>query len=674
MFERSSPPSSPLLLALAALVSSCGGSNQALEPRFVAVHNAMSAMGLAQTGAISTGSLPEGAVARIDVQLRAGECYTFLGLGSSSVDDLDVRVVGEGDLEVGRDVTHDRQAAAQVCPDRAGDYQVVVTMTEGHGGYLVTSWSGAPRGSFPATGGGGPRVASGGSGTCGAPLELAFGQPITGDTTNQGRQMQGPCAQGNAPEQVYRLTVEQRSQVTIAMSSSYDGALYLLRECGQVGSMVDCNDDAGDTEHSRLDVTLDPGTYYLVVDGYGDAAGAYEIVATTSPLQSVAQICGGATALGVGQSVRDSTQGQVDYFQATCAGGARSPDRVYALDVPQRSRMRIRQQSNHDGVLYVRTQCDDATTEIACNDDFVDTQRSLITSVVDPGRYFVYTDGYSSGGQPNTGDYTLTAELASPNGGTATADTCGAAGSITSGQTFTIDTFEAADDTQGSCGGQGGADVVYALDIRGRSQVEVKVREAEFAGAMYLQRTCGDASTESACTAIPGAAGGQNETTMSATLTPGRYHLIFDGARPDTFGSAQVEVSVRDLQALERACRSAPILRPGRTVNGSTTSETDDFQATCAGNAQSNDALYRIRLTRRSRVRIDMSSDYDGALHLRRDCLDPSTEVACNDDEGDNRHARIETTLDRGTYFLVVDGFRTGSQGSYSVELDVSRP
>ena len=100
-----------LLLALTA----CGGGSSQLEPRYVAVHNAMSAMGLAQTGAISEGSLPEGAEARLTVRLGAGSCTTFVALGSSGVQDLDVRVVGEGDRELGRDVTHDRQAAAQVC-------------------------------------------------------------------------------------------------------------------------------------------------------------------------------------------------------------------------------------------------------------------------------------------------------------------------------------------------------------------------------------------------------------------------------------------------------------------------------------------------------------------------------------------------------------------------------
>jgi hypothetical protein len=68
-----------------------------------------------------------------------------------------------------------------------------------------------------------------------------------------------------------------------------------------------------------------------------------------------------------------------------------------------------------------------------------------------------------------------------------------------------------------------------------------------------------------------------------------------------------------------------------------------------------------------------MSSTYDGALHLRRDCADASTELACNDDQNDNRHSQIEGTYDRGTYYVIVDGFQTGNVGSYSLELTVER-
>ena len=130
-----------------------------------------------------------------------------------------------------------------------------------------------------------------------------------------------------------------------------------------------------------------------------------------------------------------------------------------------------------------------------------------------------------------------------------------------------------------------------------------------------------------------------------------------------------------DLVAMERTCRSAPMLRSGQTVNGTTAGESNDFQASCAEGARSGDVVYRLRVARRSRVRIDLTGDYDGALHLRRDCVDATSEVACNDDvDQNNRASRIETTLDAGMYFVVVDGFREGSEGSYSLQVEIDRP
>lgn len=660
------------LLALGALVA-CGGPSAQTEPRFVAVHNALSSMGMAQTGPINQGSLPEGAEVELEVELRGGECYTFIALGSDGVQDIGLRVVDGTGTEIGRDVTHDRQAAARVCAESTGFHTAVVEMTEGEGAYLVSSWSGA-------TGGGGgfsgPMVASGsGGGTCGAPIDLAFGEPLTGDTTGGPNVTQAPCAQGDSPERVHRFELEQRAQVAISLQSTFDGALYLLRTCGDVSTMLDCNDDAPDTTHSRIDTTLEPGTYYLVVDGYGTEAGSYTLEASITPLRPVQEVCNDAQALRVGQPASASTQGAADYFQATCADGARMPDRVYFLDVNQRSRMRVRQQSDHDGALYIRSSCTDPTTEIGCNDDYRDTRGSLITQIVDPGRYFVYADGFGSGGQIAAGNYTLTGDLAPENGGGVQNDDCGGAVDAQVGAAFEVDTFQARDDQAGSCGGQGSADVVYDLRIQSRSEVKVKVRDAEFDGAVYLRSNCAQAGSEVACANIPISVPRTQEVTLEATVDPGSYSLIIDGARPDSFGAAQVEVEVRDLAAVQRMCRQAPLLRPGRTVNGSTAGESNDFQASCAEGARSGDVVYRIQLRRRSRVKVEMTSDYDGALHLRSDCASAGTEVACNDDVADdNRRSQIEATLDRGTYFLFVDGFREGSEGSFSVELDVSNP
>ena len=654
-------------LAIGAGVWGCGGGQAGLEPRFVAVHNAMTAMGLAQTGPISEGSLPQGAEARVDITLDGGECYTFVALGTTQVRDLDLRILSADDEDVGRDTTHDRQAAAQVCPDRSGDYVVVVGMAAGQGGYTMSSWSGAPR---RASGAGPQRGASGGGGsvgTCGSPLELEAGTPVHGSTQQGESVTQGSCASGTAREQVYRLELSGRAQVRAVIESSFDGALYMLRSCGQPQTEIACNDDAPSTTRSEISTTLDPGIYFLVVDGYGDESGEYDLIVEVSDLQSLASICGDAPPLPVGRPVSGSTQGLPNYFHASCAGGARSADRVYVLDVAARSRLRVSQQSDHDGSLYVRTSCEDPTSEIACNDDYVDNRHALVTAVVDPGRYYVYSDGFSS---DQAGNFTLNAELTPAQGGGATADACGATGSLALGQQIEVDTFVALDDYAGSCGGQGAPDVVYELNVRNRSRLRAAITESQFEGAVYIQRTCGDASTEVACEAVP--MGG--EATLDTVLAPGRYFLVMDGQRPETFGAVKIQVALDDLAALQRTCRRAPILRPGRILNGDTSGESDDFRASCAGGAMSNDTVYRLRLRRRQIVRINLSSDYDGAVHLRRDCADVSTELACNDDQPDNRHSFIETTLDAGTYYVIVDGFRTGNAGPYTLDVQTSDP
>lgn len=661
------------LLVSAILLAGCG--HGLLSPRYVAVHNAMTAMGMAQTGSISQGSLEHGASASFDVDLRAGECTTFVALGSDGVRDLDLRVLDPDGEPMANDETHDAQAAVQVCPSRAGAHRVELTMSGGQGGYIVSSWQGGVRGALAHAGG--PSVAGGdGEGTCQNPIDLAMGAPAHGDTSGGVNALTPTCIQGGtAPERVYRITLEQRAQLVADLSSGYDGALFLRAQCGG-GQDLACNDDAGgSTARSHIQATLDPGTYYLVVDGYGDASGSYDLVVQAAPLMALSAVCGAAEPLPLGQTVSGSTEGGQDYFQATCAGGARSPDRVYRLDVPQRSRLRVRQESNHDGALYLRRTCDQPTSEFACNDDMGDTRHSELRTVVDPGTYYLYTDGYSGGESPAAGPYSLRADVAAVTGGDASANRCQSPGSLRAGTPAEVDTFEASDDFSGSCGGQGAPDVVYGFDLTARSRVEVSVTNAAFTGAVYIQRSCGEGPSEAACGAFrPGAQGADSPAQLDQVLPRGHYFLVVDGAAAEEFGAANVALTISDVAALERACRSAPLLHPGHTENGTTAGGQDRFHASCAEGTASPDNMYRLRLRRRSTVRISMSSDYDGALYLRRDCTDSSTEVACNDDTGDNRHAQIETTLDAGTYFVFVDGFRSGNQGSYSLDVQVSRP
>src|SRR5579862_3670151 len=79
------------LLVFVACASTRGGGG-ALEPRFVAVHNALAAMGLAQVGPIQQGSLAEGQAARITLQLPAG-CVTVAAVGGDGMRDVDAALL-----------------------------------------------------------------------------------------------------------------------------------------------------------------------------------------------------------------------------------------------------------------------------------------------------------------------------------------------------------------------------------------------------------------------------------------------------------------------------------------------------------------------------------------------------------------------------------------------------
>lgn len=650
-----------------------------LEPRYVAVHNAMTAMGLTQSGSISEGSLAEGAEAVIPATMAPGTCYTVLALGTGSVANIDVVVRDGSGAEVAHDTTTDGEAAAQFCPSYGGDFRLVVRMTRGSGGYVVSSWSGGTASGTgyydPYATGTDPYATAavephGGPGSCEEPYELPALTSMRGNTTDGDSTMTGTCiAGGNAAEHVYWFELQERSVVTAVLNSAYDGALYFLTQCGDAESEFACNDDAPTTSRSEVRANLEPGLYYLVVDGYGASVGDYEVSLDIQPMQSEEAVCSAASVLPIGTPVGGSTASSADYFSSTC-GSSAGPDQVYALDVAAASRLRVRMQSTHDGTLYVRSSCTDGTSELACNEDF-GAGHNLINMTVTPGRYYVFADG---AGDADLGDYSLLADVA-PLGGTpgSAGDTCGTATrwDPASGATLAADNFSATDDLAGSCGGSGSPDSVYELRLTSRTRVRASFADAEFPPVAYIRRTCSDTTSEVVCM-NPMVAGGTR--SIDQTLTAGTYYLVVDGSGgPDAFGAANLSLQLDDLGALEAACRGAPVIRPGTQIEGTTASDTDRFQATCAGGATSPDRVYRLTLRRRSTVRISSEqTEWDGAIYIRSDCTDATTELGCNDDAGDNRHSMIETELEPGTYYVFMDGFSSGSSGEFTLDVEVT--
>ncbi len=159
-------------------------------------------------------------------------------------------------------------------------------------------------------------------GTCASPLplladgvDLVGSHTIFGDTSAALHQAVPTCnSTSTAVEVVYVFTTDETVGID-ARSYGYDTVLHLRKEdAGTAGNeclddtpaaTVGCSDDAsppGDYG-SRVAVTLDPGTYYLIVDGFDSTQfGAFQldvkVVENGCVPQCDGQYCGGDDGCG----------------------------------------------------------------------------------------------------------------------------------------------------------------------------------------------------------------------------------------------------------------------------------------------------------------------------------------------------------------------------------------
>ncbi len=660
-------------------VFACVSTPATVDPRFLALHNAFSAMGLAQVGPVQQGSLVEGREARLPIDLQA-QCTTVVAMGGTGVRDLSLIVQDDSGNALGHNATHDSQAVVRVCVERAGTYTMLVRMAAGSGDFLAATWVGNAGGTTP-TGSSTSAVAVGpGQGTCASPIPIVPGV-YTGNTSHGEAENEcttdspGCSSPSDGPEIVYRLDVPSQKRLVIEVDARYDAILYVRKEeCASQDAEVKCNDDDNNNaQRSRIDTVIEAGTYYVFVDSFSRNSGAYRMTVSLQDVPQLADVCRQARTLTAGTTQNGTVHGAFDLAHGGCSGNAQGPDVPYKLDVGQKMRARVTMEtSDFEPNVYVRRTCTDERSEIACFDQSSGIQQNtqaVFVGVLDPGSYTVFAD---SSQEAADGQFSLTAELAPETGTGGTGDGCADAIPLTTSTTASGDTFDVKDDISGKCTGPGAPDVVYRIDLPHRSRIR-----ARFAGeegkndrqrghVLVLQKTCADRSSELACA-----------ETIDQVLQPGTYFLAVDGATTSSFGKFELEYNVQDVSAQETACKSAPTLGEGQTVSGSTKGVPNHFETSCGGDARygvSGDRVYRIVLTQRSSITLVLTTvGWDGVLAVRRACLDPTgssgphaAEVACNNDAEDAQHSRITTTIEPGTYFVIVDGFRS-TEGSYTL-------
>lgn len=385
---------------------------------------------------------------------------------------------------------------------------------------------------------------------CDKTLPLLVGSPMRASTRLGQEQLRASCLRGAAPECVFALEVRERSELRVALQTdAFDGALALYdARSGSAPHELRCVDDspAGDVHHARLDATVVPGNYLLVVDGTQAEAGEFELFAELEPLASVVDTCAHAATLEPGVMLRDSTRGGTNLFSATCGGGGQGPDHVHAVRLEHGARVRIRQQAEYDGSLYLRAQCGDASTELVCNDDFQTNARSMIAARLPAGTYYVFSDSYS---REQSGEYTLALERVDEPPARPPEVLCAELSQkpALSPGTRELDTLYGSFGLAGSCGGADTPEVALMLRVDAPTTLIAKLDDAEFNAVVYLRRVCADPRSEVACYVAPRIDRPATEREMSspalvAPLERGLYALVVDGYEASDLGAATLRV------------------------------------------------------------------------------------------------------------------------------------
>lgn len=252
-----------------------------------------------------------------------------------------------------------------------------------------------------------------GNDTTAGAVSIAGGGLWKGNTSTMTNNYTATCGgSAGSNDAVYVVTVSQTTQFHAdTWNSKYDTVLHLKKDSGS-GAEIGCNDDGTDAAgawslQSSLDVTLQPGTYYLFVDGYSSYAnGEYELHVAYGTPPNDNDVAANAVDISqtLGGTFTGSTSGRANDYGASCGGAAASADVVYVFTLSTtRTISADTIGSGYDTVLHIKS--GSATgAEVACDDDSAGSLKSRVSVTLGAGTYYLFVDGYSSYA---SGSYTL---------------------------------------------------------------------------------------------------------------------------------------------------------------------------------------------------------------------------------------------------------------------------
>ena len=363
-----------------------------------------------------------------------------------------------------------------------------------------------------------------------------------------------------------------------------------------------------------------------------------------------------------GRTVLDfDTRNGTDAMQADCVfSGAPGFDQVFVLtlDAPTDLVIEITD-GGFDSVLHMRTACDDAETEIACDDDGgVGLLSRIDAPGTAPGTYYIVVDRLAA----NLG---AAGTLTILSGADPAPAQC--ADGIDNDEDELIDALDP------GCFGVFDDDEVDPPQCSDRNDNDDDGRiDADDPGCEgpddddeFNEPQCNDEidndEDELIDLADPGCADAADDDEADPDAVPACNDGI-DNDEDDVIDFPADDDCSGAGDNSEGICPGPDfidiVLDGDRTeIPYDTTDRPNTFASSCASGAP--DQVFRLVLEEATDIAFQTVADYDTGLAVRSgNCDDRDSEIACDDDGGEGSRSRIAlAAAEPGTYFIIADGF-----------------
>lgn len=179
---------------------------------------------------------------------------------------------------------------------------------------------------------------------------------------------------------VFEITITRRGMLTVYTEGSTDTEGKIVNAAG---TFEESDDDSGEGWNFRLEVAVEPGTYYIEVSGWGETTGEYDLY----------------TSFVVDDDHGDNEETATKIMSSAITWNYDTPGKIdeaidvdaFEIDLQHNSRITVFTEGSTDTVGSLKHENGDLVGE---NDDSsVDDKNFHISEVVDPGRYYLFVEG-----------------------------------------------------------------------------------------------------------------------------------------------------------------------------------------------------------------------------------------------------------------------------------------